>query len=399
MKKLLLFVCFGIFAMSVNAQEQAKTKVASTKKLQYELASNMKMAAAISTEAFNKANGFNAAKAPEMDKVAGNYIEDNYLDIHECSAATITAMDGNKVKIAFSTGYAEIEGTYDPATGVITCGAQECGSYTNTSTGVKFDFTIFGISELDLDQGKLSITEDLSFTVADDGTISIDQLGYFLRISGCTEASYIGQTWSWYAATKFMPVNATQAGFSNIGTGWNEYAIPVSVEDFEFSVNVYNFCEEGCLSIDINDDGTVSAATGQPTRELILRDETEYPTYGHYINFTGVEVTSDGKIRRDYNKTAVLGTIKGNTITLDEYFTLASNADADGAAYADGWYADGTTITLTEGNYIASGIEEVTITREEKIKNTKTYNIMGQQVDRSKAKGLLIRDGKKYIKK
>ena len=62
----------------------------------------------------------------------------------------------------------------------------------------------------------------------------------------------------------------------------------------------------------------------------------------------------------------------------------------------------GSTITLNTGNFLAAGttgIEEIGVTREEKIKNTKTYNLMGQQVNRATAKGLLIRDGKKYINK
>lgn len=396
MKKLLLFACTALFAISASAQATVNMESASVEKLQYKLAENMKAMSAANVEALNNAN---VAAAPATDKVTGNYIEDNIYDIHECSAATITAMDGNKFKIAFATGYAEIEGTYDPATGVITCGTQECGSYTNTSTGVTFYFTIKGISSLDLANGKLNVTDDLSFTVADDGSISLNQEGYILIISDCTNTDYTGMTWVWYTGTRFMPVNAVQEGRASTSGSWEAYSTPVAVEDYEYSVNVYNFCGSGCLSIDINDNGTVSVATGQHISALNLSDDSEYDTYGYYINFVGVKLDG-GYISRDYDKTTVTGTIKDNVITLGEYFALASLSDPDGAAYARGWYAPNATITLNEGNYLAtSGIEEIGMTREDRIKNTKTYNIMGQQVDRSTAKGLLIRDGKKYIKK
>lgn len=396
MKKLLLFACTALFAISASAQATVNMESASVEKLQYKLAENMKAMSAANVEALNNAN---VAAAPATDKVAGNYIEDNIYDIHECSAAKITAMDGNKFKIAFATGYAEIEGTYDPTTGVITCGTQECGSYTNTSTGVTFYFTIKGISSLDLANGKLNVTDDLSFTVADDGSISLNQEGYILIISNCTNTDYTGMTWVWYTGTRFMPVNAVQEGRASTSDSWKAYSTPVAVEDYEYSVNVYNFCNTGCLSIDINDDGTVSVATGQKLAELNLSDDSGYDTYGYYINFVGVKLDG-GYIIRDYDKTTVTGTIKDNVITLGEYFALASLSDPDGSAYLRGWYAPNATITLNEGNYLAtSGIEEIGMTREDRIKNTKTYNIMGQQVDRSTAKGLLIRDGKKYIKK
>ena len=61
------------------------------------------------------------------------------------------------------------------------------------------------------------------------------------------------------------------------------------------------------------------------------------------------------------------------------------------------------TITLNEGNYLlggnGTGIDNVSTTLAERVKNSKTYNLMGQQVNRMESKGLLIRDGKKYIKK
>lgn len=394
MRKLLLFVCAVITSISVNAQEKEIGKNYSMEKLQSKLVCDMK-------DVNFKTSDTNIAKAPSTDKVAGNYIEDNYLNFHECSDATITAIDGNKFKIAFATGYAEIEGTYDPATGIITCGEQECGSYTNTNTGVTFNFTIKGISQLDLDNGKLYTTNELSFTVEDDGSISINQEGYFIEISGCTDANNIGKTWTWNAGTKLMPVNGKMEGRRNIvgetgWIGWQNYSIPVAIEDFEYSVNVYNICAMGCASIDINDDGTVSMATGQIMKTV---PTSHVETYGEYFTIKGVGVDGQGYMFVDKTMTDIKGTISGNTITFDNIFINCSDLTEDGYGLFDGYYGLGSTITLNEGNYTATGIEEIGVTREEKIKNTKTYNLMGQQVNRATAKGLLIRDGKKYIKK
>ncbi|MDY4731211.1 MAG: hypothetical protein SO294_02005, partial [Prevotella sp.] len=67
------------------------------------------------------------------------------------------------------------------------------------------------------------------------------------------------------------------------------------------------------------------------------------------------------------------------------------------SGYSMGWFG-GVTISLDKDFQITAGIENVNNTVESKIKNAKTFNIMGQRVN-SNAKGLIIRDGKKFLKK
>ena len=73
--------------------------------------------------------------------------------------------------------------------------------------------------------------------------------------------------------------------------------------------------------------------------------------------------------------------------------TFAEDVDLEGEYDVTIWVAE-EIADLTRQQ-----IENFNNTREYKIKNTPTYNIMGQQVNRKDVKGLMIRDGKKYIAK
>lgn len=412
MKKLLLFVCAVITAISADAQYYLTPTSSLDKNIvtakRFSKSSNINS----SIEADNLSNIKNMdevisslSKAPAQSDLYGNYIEDHMGDFHECYNAELKAYESTEegvtttyVQFDIFNGYASVLGIYDANTGKITIPLQYC--YNHETYG---QFALYAIVE---EEGALYYSTDpITFTVEEDGSLTLDQAGLSVRM---LEGDYQGSSWDVFiGGYSLYPTNAVYSGTRNgriTNNEWVDFTVPVYVEDYEFSVNVYGFAENGCATIDINDDGTVSVATGQPLASLYLQDENEYATYGETLNLVAVEqytdpATGKGMIRRNYNQETISGTISGNTITLNEYFAIASKPDADGLAYHNTWHSDGTTITLDEGNYIASGIEEVTMTREEKIKNTKTYNIMGQQVDRAKAKGLLIRDGKKYIKK
>lgn len=401
MKRFLLFVGVAVAAMTASAQ----TKTVSMEKLATRSVQNASMVA----EGINVNSA--VAAAPAVDALAGNYTQanNNYGEMIECAPVTIS-IDGTNVKMELGDGMT-VTGTYDAATGVINVGAQTCGSVTDTRG--TFELEMCGISELDLDNGKLSITEDLSFTADDEGSIECDQMGYFVQISKFTPAAgtsynpsdYEGRTWTWFGDVRFMPVNGVQAGRTNgrsTNNAWAAFSNPVSIEDMEYSVNVYGYLGMACLAIDINEDGTVSVPMGQPMMDLGFEDQTEIDTYGAYLCVYGVDI--DGtSIMANTDKEVTVGTISGNTIAIEEYTRVCSKFDEQGQGYALNWYAPNMTITLNEGNYLlggnGTGIDNVSTTLEERVKNSKTYNLMGQQVNRMESKGLLIRDGKKYIKK
>ena len=74
------------------------------------------------------------------------------------------------------------------------------------------------------------------------------------------------------------------------------------------------------------------------------------------------------------------------------YYAVASNNDADGAAYSMGWCCN----TWIETDPVeGAGISDVKTNAKSTVK---TYNLMGQEVNAS-AKGLIIRDGKKMLNK
>lgn len=398
MKKLLLFACAAVTAMSANAQftkEQiVKERVAN------------KMFS-VTTEETTCTPNTNVAAAPALNDLAGNYVEDSYIEIHECSAATIS-VEGNKVKVAPSvSGNISIEGTYDAATGVVTLPQQDLGTYTDTRG--TFSFQLWSIVQKA--DGYYYSSDPVTFDVDDNGAWSLNQAAYCIRISAFTpaegsqytEADMKGKNWTASWETRFMPINGAQKGFTmgnSTGKKWAEYNYPVAIEDLEYSVNVFNFSNMGCLGIDVNEDGTVSVAMGQPMMDLGLGDD-EAAIYGKYLCVYGVDLEGQS-MKSNNDKETTAGTISGNTITITEYFRINSLWDAEGSGYAENWYADGTTITLNEGNYLlggTAGIDEVKPTLEERAKNAKTYNLMGQRVNQTTAKGLLIRDGKKYIKK
>lgn len=399
MKKLLLFACAALTSMTVGAQ----TELVSITKLAH---NNVKEAViAEKTSTINNA----VATAPALDAIVGNYTETSSDgELITCSPATIS-IDGTNVKMVFANDAVTATGTYDAATGIINIGEQDCGSKTD-SRGT-WEFTVRGLAAINEDAGTLSTTKELSFTVDEDGNIDCNQLGYFIGVKKFTalpgtsykDGQYDGATWTWAAEPRFIPCNGVQKGHQNgrNTNGWEEFSNSVSIEDYEYSVNVYNYCEMGCLSIDVNEDGTVSIAMGQPMADLGFNTQEDIDNFGKYLCIRGVDLKGDG-ISTNLDKETSVGTISGNTITITEYTRMTSLISPDQRWYTGNWYADGMTITLNTGNFKGAqtnGIEVVKPTLEERAKNSKTYNLMGQQVNRVTAKGLLIRDGKKYINK
>ena len=387
----------------------AAQNVCNTKSLVYTKAPKMtsiKTTSKVDKASFKDMSSIKAmiAKAPAQGDIYGNYIEDNYNDLHECSPATLkeSVVDGTTyVNIQMGDGYVDVVGTYDPATGKITVQpGQKCGTYEkNPSFG---NFYFYGLAEGEKPgYVNIQVEDPITFTVGDDGTITLDQYGWCTWMGDLAEDQQ--GFWNLGLNTILLTPNAVQAGTCTISGAWTKYTSPIYVEDLEYNVNVYNFAEAlgvggFVISIDINDDGTVS----MPSKQNLFGTKYNIPdaeiaTYGDYFFVVRAYLNEDEKIYRDYKAENIAGTISGNTITLTDYWSIATNPDSDGIAYTVTTAQLGTTFTLNDGNYTA-GIKEIGVTREEKIKNTKTYNIMGQQVNRANAKGLLIRNGKKFIK-
>lgn len=177
-----------------------------------------------------------------------------------------------------------------------------------------------------------------------------------------------------------------------------DYNSDVFIEDFETQVSVYGWMNAK-LAMEIGDDLSVKMAAGFPIADLVIKEADGYTWDAGRILAYGWEIDEDNYIVTN-DDPYIYGTLSGNTITIPGIYTrseVGGSGDYQGYYYGINFYRQ-NTFTLNDGSF-AAGISETTMTREDVIKNTKTYNLMGQQVNRSAAKGLLIRDGKKFMSK
>ena len=151
----------------------------------------------------------------------------------------------------------------------------------------------------------------------------------------------------------------------------------------------------GYVGMEVNDDCTVSMPVGQPLYPV--SPSIDKDVYGEFFIIYGTK-SDDGKSwGLDLEATDIKGKIEGNTLYFEQLFPVFTLFDEESSGYSMGWFG-GVTISLDKDFQMAAGIEDVNNTVESKIKNAKTFNIMGQRVN-SNAKGLIIRDGKKFLKK
>ncbi len=403
MKKVLLFACLAFAFVSVNAQKSNSLSNSVVMAKQYnsifaeKLTATSEVKAAVKDMSVLKAQMAFSAKAPAAADLNGNYVEDRYDEMHTCTPAKIKTaeVDGKTmVQLDICNGYATVIGEYDPQTGIIDCGAQVC--YTHSQYG---KFAIYGVVD-DM------LSEELSFQVNDDNTISVVQTDYVVVMDDLSEQEGSLQIWDFGWEANIYPMNAVQFVWENsVNTGkqWAEMQYPLYVEDYETAVDVYGFCGMGLVSMEIAEDMSVSMATGQPLAEMSPSQDPD-GVYGSF-NVVGVlvgEPNSDGKrpIQMDWDIKDVKGVLDADTISFaNDYgmFAVATRPDAEENLYSRGWFQD-AAVVMFDGHFI-TGIKDVNVALEEKGKNSKTYNMMGQQVNAATAKGLLIRNGKKFIKK
>lgn len=274
-------------------------------------------------------------------------------------------------------------GTYDEAAGTITCkGGAELGTYTYTSSStgseVSTDVAIYAWDTMESE----SSSENITFTVNDDGSIMMDQ-----EVWQIVDDNY------YYAMgieTAMYKPNGTESLYYSGSAGWQQIENDIYAEDFGSTVNIYGFIENLYLQVDIVSDTEVSVSTSQ---NLMTTPSTaDKEVYGEYYHPVLETVDDEGYIHRDFTATSIPGTISGNTTISLPMLGIASDPDADLAAY--GMWMESTEFVY--GDDATSGIANVT--NEDVVKTGKTYNVAGQQVDNN-YRGIVIRDGKKFINK
>ena len=272
------------------------------------------------------------------------------------------------------------------------------GVNKNTQQPYHYDIYMYNIALSD-DGSKIKSIDLLQFEGDGDGVFYCANDGWGLlytdRESGET-LGWGGFNWE----STLLTTNST--------TSWYYKGEPTMantvVEDYETQVAVYGW-NNTKLAMDIDDDLTVRIKTGAPAFDIDIKEADGYLWDAGKVVLRGFTIDEENYVHMDPTADYIYGTLQGNTIVIDGIMTSSENSGT--GDYAGYWYGlnfyELVTITLNEGNFAADpdyeGIDEKSMTREELIKNTKTYNMMGQQVNRAVAKGLLIRNGKKYMGK
>lgn len=422
MRKFLLFVSLVAASVTASAQE-VKSLVTAP------INSQSVKAAVLANSQTRKFNKVSSAVKPMVVKASavkaapstldGNYVElnpyDEYTYTDSCVVKGISYTDATSgetynIELSFGMGYVDLIGKYDAETGVITVPAQKCG--TTESYG---DLYFYGATASEEQEGYYNLSDgNATFTVDDNGAIYADQDAYFvLYDAGTEDDSSDDGTWMSALDVSFLPANGIMSSYyyNSRTTSWSEEQLnSVAIEDYETSINVSNFLGYwglgGTVSMDINEDLTVSMPTFQnifPATMYYGSAWNNYSaTFGDYMKVYCYG--EDGYLSTGQDIENIVGFLSGNVITLGATDSQGSNRQGiffgsnyvtDQGAY--GLQIDGLTITLNNGKF-AAGINEVNGTREDLIKNTKTYNLAGQVVDKA-YKGIVIKNGKKYIQK
>lgn len=323
-------------------------------------------------------------------------------------------------------GFANVYGNFDPTTNVLTIPIQQC--YSHSSYG---SFEVMNIVEQNggmyFSEKPITFTYDpeLNTFDQDDAGIAIFMADYYNQTKPETIAECI---WTISFDNDLYPVNATMQYYmrkfvnGKWDASWTPYVSSVYVDDWGFSSTIYNvfdmstiYCEidmepvMGEFSVMLSEDKTItsdhyfniSIPNLQPISPLSLKDEANATT-GFAIMLVGATEDSEGYLRWDYAKeNAATGYLIRNYLMTDDesYMYGASYEDAMGA-FVSGIYT-GFTIEKFDNfaaDADADGIRDIKPTLEESIKNRKVYNLQGQLVNKN-AKGILVREGKKFLNK
>ncbi len=428
MKKFILFACAAVMSLSASAQAYKQSVVNNEVKLMAQKA--MFTQDLMSEKAQFVSNKSTASKAMRRaearDGIYGLYISSS-TDYQEnasgCDSIYLRKCDveveGVKCNVEFymyqivgdgKGGSKErntiFYGKYDEAAKTITCPVQ---SALNVDTYGNIIVMAWVGDLSDLDNVKMDPENPITFTVEDDGSVSLDQTGLcFFMYDYAQQNPDEPAVWNNMFNVAYKPANAVME-FHLYDRDKKKLSDPyycaVSVEDFVYNMNIYGYASYGALAgggtngfglsgtvmVNVNQDLTVSLPAGQNVwdmRVLGITKNSDYkPEFGEWM------FTQGQKDGYPDPSTPSEGVMAGNTMSFESVGIFSPIIDGGGY----GMWTYEHKIVLNEGEYLA-GIKDVNAeTREDMIKNNKRYNVFGQQVSDS-AKGLIICGGKKYVK-
>ena len=433
MKKSLLIMVAALFvAIGANAQ---KKHIAQPVKLANRTMS-VKGTTALATTSKDMRQA-SYARTNRAGSIDGTYILDaaNFdADFTASSSFTITSQTGtitldmyegtpsfeyNVVLNGFTYASAVVYGNYSAEYGIIEIPVQKI-AYNDTykdiyisggarvgTTSVNYGKAIYLVDNGD---GTFDIDEDYDPTDAEDFATE-GWVSFLPNYEG-------GGLWNYgFDIQAFAPNGEMQTDVSGylrtdgLTSGWqDERAVfPIYVEDFGTEMVVHGFGGFAPISVLVNGDGTCAIPLPQFVDDYDYSEEGGF-AYG-CMRLMGVDIVGD-KLSRNKNKTSHPGSIytSNSGLKVADFFEI----DAEGKVIQDETHSpylavcsdlDSEGLAYTMGNYFAirllvddsaTGISNVKA--EGKAAVGKTYNLMGQEVTAS-TKGLVIRDGKKFINK
>lgn len=436
MKKLLLsFAAAMLVAMGANAQ-----RVCTAENLN-ELAPNAKVVSMPMLQDFTSMTPVISKKAPRRAaSVAGTYIMETFDfpgEFAENATFTIEEETGT-IKIATfnekDSLVLEKDFEYNVKLTDFSNPGEICyGKYYQEESTIHIPMQVVYTSDT---YGKVILsgcvrTEDLSsinygadivLGIDEDGCLFFDEeyaTGIFSFLPYYAAQPYA--TWSYgLDAAAYLP-NATLGSVeTHIVSGtwgdWEKHTYDVYVEDYESEFVVHNFFGLCPISIRINDN---KASIDCPVRVMARDYADEGAEEPDYIqiwqwnsDFSAVmnpgEITGNVFVEEDGSKIVEFYDTEYREAWTDEngeheagdyiltdrtkWFMVHSTYGEKGAIF---WGEVRNVYLVIPAKKDSEGISDV----KAETKNTKTYNLMGQQVNRSAAKGLLIRDGKKFMSK
>ena len=279
-----------------------------------------------------------------------------------------------------------------------------------------------GYSEATATYGPLEIVNiDSEDLVSEEDIVFVEEDGIFTFAEENTSAYYIyadglDSGWTYAFDVAFGPSNGevsyyttstrfiTEPGTSAWGYGEEE----ITYEDWGTSVQINGFLGTGVISIGKNGDGTVTMMMGQrlsgdnygdPYGYMHLVADALDEEAGTISVDTSIE-SIDGEIFEDVTVDGRPADVirffgvEDGKITWEQYLCPGTNTDEDDRWYTlGGHFCDFQFILYKDGG---TGINNVKADTANK--TVKTYNLMGQEVN-ANTKGLIIRDGKKFVNK
>ena len=215
-----------------------------------------------------------------------------------------------------------------------------------------------------------------------------------------------------------MNYHTTGKSLGGNGSSWAKVSKRVAVEKYETEMVINGFLGLAPVSVTLEADGKCAIPFGQDMDDYDYGKQDNSYAYGR-MRLVGCAIEGTS-IKRDYDKEALNGFYNDELMefSLSEYkeawtdedgdheagyyyvddnpdycryYAVATAAGSDGA-YSMGWCCN-TSIAFDQNQ--GSGISE---TKASAQSYGKAFNLMGQEVY-GNAKGLIIRDGKKFLNK